>query len=199
MANHETMTFGGQEWLVLEKQGDKALLLLKHLIQQNDFKYSDYIYVELRWENNPLRAWLNDQYYNSFSASDRERILLTELENAPSPWYGINGGSDTKDHIFFLSLWDLVKYFGDSGQLAKGDSEGLTTKGKIKDQYDKARIATDEAGKKREWMLRTIGWEVGSHLPINYFVSISKKGVVMVFGYGPADFPQLRPAMWVKI
>jgi len=197
--HHETMSFGGQDWLIMEKQEDKTLLLRKFVIQQNDFNLSDFYYEELRWENNPLRLWLNDIYYNSFTAEDRERIILTRLENTPNPWYGIDGGNDTDDYIFSLSLWDVVKYFGDSGLLAKGDPNGFFSKGKIKDQYNEARIALDEMGKKQDWFLRTIGWETGEDLPINEFVSVSEKGFLIVYGYGPSTYTRLRPAMWIKI
>ncbi|MCL2376513.1 MAG: DUF6273 domain-containing protein [Defluviitaleaceae bacterium] len=197
--NYETMLFGGQEWLVLEKQQDKALLLRKFVIQQNDFNLADYYYSELRWENNPLRLWLNNEYYSSFYASDKQRIISTSLENAPNPWYNVDGGNDTEDSIFLLSLWDVVNYFGDSGLLAKGDPNGLFSKGKIKDQYNLARMALDETGKAQDWFLRTIGWEIGPRLPINSFVGVSNKGILLVYGYGPSVYAQLRPAMWIKI
>ena len=56
------------------------------------------------------RYWCNTTFYNSaFTAKEKSRILLTTNVNADSP-AGVDGGPDTKDHIFFLSYDELKQY-----------------------------------------------------------------------------------------
>ena len=40
-------------------------------------------------------------------------IALTKVKNADNPKYGTEGGKDTEDHVFLLSLGEAEKYFED--------------------------------------------------------------------------------------
>ena len=44
---------------------------------------------------------------------EKGRIALTEVENADNPRYGTEGGEDTEDRIFLLSLEEAERYFED--------------------------------------------------------------------------------------
>ena len=110
----ETITFGGNDWLVLEVSDGKALLLSEGIIEKRPYHRT---YADITWKGSDLREYLNGEYYNSFAPEDRERIAETLVTNADNPWFGTPGGNDTTDRIFLLSLDELVQYFGDSGQL----------------------------------------------------------------------------------
>ena len=51
-------------------------------------------------------------------------------------------GNATKDRIFLLSIEEVVKYFGDSGQFKNRPKDAYF----IEDQYNSARIAEDADG-----------------------------------------------------
>jgi hypothetical protein len=56
--------------------------------------------------------------------------------------------NDTDDYIFLLSLEEVVKYFGDSGQLLNGNPN---YEHGISDEYNGARIAYTLNGSTSEW------------------------------------------------
>ena len=82
--------------------------------------------------------------------------MKTRILNLNNLCYGTRGGNDTEDYVFSLSLDELIKYFGDSGQLRFNNEKGY-----FSDQYDNARIAYDASGATWFWILRSLG--IGSY------------------------------------
>ncbi len=97
------------EWLVLDKQDGKLLLLSKYALDSKRYNEDT---IDVTWETCTLRSWLNDTFYNTaFSAAEQEHIAVTKLENEDNPEFGIEGGNDTEDKIFLLSIGEVLKYF----------------------------------------------------------------------------------------
>ena len=68
------------EWLVLDRNGDHALLLSRYSLDVHAF-YPEH--VDITWEKGTLRAWLNDDFLNrAFTAEEQAAILLTSLDNS---------------------------------------------------------------------------------------------------------------------
>jgi hypothetical protein len=192
----ETVEFGGYEWRVLDVQDGKTLLLSEYILEQR--KYHE-AFEDVTWETCDLRAYLNGEFYNSFSDSDRAKIVQTRNsteENPFSQWYGIGstppGGNDTDDYIFLLSLEEVVRYLGDSGQLANlpKDQSG------IDDEYNEARsaypIGTDSA---LQWWLRSPG---SFYKGVAYILQEGKIIISGVYANGGSGLG-IRPAMWVNL
>lgn len=152
--------FGKYDWYVLDKQDDRTLIITEKVIDKRTYHNQE---VEVTWEKSDLRKYLNREFYNSFSTSDRMRIIEVINENNDNQWYGTNGGNPTTDRIFLLSIEEVVKYFGDSGQLkTKNRNPGCDwLKDEyfffLSDQYDLARRAVDDAGRVFTWSLRSPG------------------------------------------
>ena len=93
------------KWRVLQSENGEAFLLsdvilYKQLYNEND-KY-------VTWEKSSLRAWLNKKFINTaFSDEEKEKINITEIVNQDNPVYGIEGGNNTFDKIFLLSLSEV--------------------------------------------------------------------------------------------
>ncbi|MDR3277195.1 MAG: DUF6273 domain-containing protein [Oscillospiraceae bacterium] len=102
------MTFGGYDWLVLKTENDKALLITKDIIEQRAYNSK---YTSVTWETCDLRAWLNSDFYNKFSDSEKAMIAETRLTNPDNPSYGTDGGNDTDDKVFLLSLDEVNRHF----------------------------------------------------------------------------------------
>ena len=102
------------EWIVLDVQGNKALLLSKYGL---DAKQYNRIYASMTWEKCSLRSWLNDEFFKTaFSVFERSVILLTDVDNSRDQGYSgwadkVNGGNNTQDWIFLLSYAEAKKYF----------------------------------------------------------------------------------------
>jgi hypothetical protein len=199
--------FGGYDWLVLEKQDGKALILSETLLGNKQYYNSAF---KTKWAECNLRTYLNDQFYNSFNESDKSRILQTKVKNKPNPWKKKStiGGADTDDFIFILSVEEIIKYLGDSGDLAKrkgwywvADTSGSGLEFELgdgfgqhlNDQYNNARTAKNESGEAIRWWTRTPATsnKLSSFIEINGVIEVTHSNITQVMG--------VRPAMWVKI
>ena len=97
------------EWIVLDKKGGKALVISKYALDCQPYNEE---YASVTWEESDIRAWLNDDFYNTaFSESERSEIETTYVVNDDNAEYGTDGGNDTSDKIFLLSIAEAEEYF----------------------------------------------------------------------------------------
>ena len=62
-----------------------------------------------------MHDYLNGEFYNRFSENEKARIAETRVITNNNPWrQNINGGEDTTDKIFLLSIEEVVEHLGDS-------------------------------------------------------------------------------------
>lgn len=97
LADGDTIYFGTYNdkpiaWKILKTESDKMLLITEKPIAQKPF--TDDI-KKVAWENSSLRAWLNEEFINSFSVDQQNQILLTDAGTA-------------KDKVFLLSVDEIV-------------------------------------------------------------------------------------------
>ena len=101
----------GIEWIVLDKQDSKVLLLSHYGLDTQPYNRD---WVDTIWENCTLRTWLNETFINNaFSSAEQQCILLTYVNNSRSQCYSewnTTGGNDTQDKIFLLSYAEANKY-----------------------------------------------------------------------------------------
>ena len=184
----ETIEFGGITWLVLEVQDGRALLLSEHLIIEGHAYH--WTFTEITWEHSDIRAWLNKEFLDRFSAEDRARIAQTTVVNNNNPWVDTPGGNDTTDYIFLLSLEEVVRYFGDSGQLHNRPNQDIWL---IDDQYNNARFTRDAEGMTRFWWLRSPGGDPDSA------AGVTDGGPVHLGGDRVDRNNGIRPALWLYL
>lgn len=107
-----SLSFGGYNWRVLDIQNNRALIITEDIIEQR--AYHD-AYKDITWADCALRKYLNGEFYDKFSATDKSRIIPVINKNPDNQWYDSKGGADTQDSVFLLSIEEVVcKYFGDS-------------------------------------------------------------------------------------
>ena len=183
---------GNYEWLVLEVQNNKVLILSKDVIEERPYNSE---YKVVTWKTCTLRKYLNGEFLQKFTGEQQRKIIETSIENNNNPWYGnrwfcIKGGRKTNDRIFLLSIEEVVKYFGDSGQFKRGiPISGYC----INDQYNSARKATDARGNAWWWLLRSPG---SSSYDVAFICS---DGRVHVDGGGVNYSGGIRPALWLHL
>lgn len=112
--NGGKIKFGKYDWFMLEKREDKMLIITEKVIEKRSYHNQE---CEITWETCDMRKYLNGEFYNSLNEADCARIIETVNENPDNPWYGTSGGNSTTDRIFLLSIDEVLKYFGDSGQI----------------------------------------------------------------------------------
>jgi hypothetical protein len=167
--------FGGYDWLVLDERDGKALLLSKEILGSCVYHDEN---EDVTWEECYLRHYLNNDFLNSFSESDRERIAETYVINSDNPEYGTNGGENTQDRIFLLSYDEEERYCRDS-------------------QKRKAYFGEYVDGVDARWWLRTPGQDERCaayvYMNVHYGAIQSTDGRPVYYDLG------VRPALWLKL
>ena len=166
----DEIKFANNEWLVLETQDGKALLLSEAVIGNRP--YNDE-FKDTTWEKCTLRKWLNNGWLNSsFNEAEKNAIVETNVINADNPEDGTAGGNDTVDKIFLLSIDEVNQYFSS----------------------DEECIALAAEGESAYWWLRSPG---GFSLHAAY---VRDDGSVKYGGRSVDDaYGAVRPALWVDV
>lgn len=101
------------EWLVLARDGDKALLLSKYALDHQSFMpFYEPVTEPFTWESCSLRQWLNSTFLNAaFSAEEQRRLLTTTVITAPGGRKGSENPFTTEDRVFLLSDTEVYAYF----------------------------------------------------------------------------------------
>ncbi len=146
MQINDKIIFGQYEWQVLDIKNNAALIITEDIIEQRTYHNVNEITT---WAKCELRKYLNGEFYDRFSETDREHIITVTNKNPDNEWYGTDGGEDTQDRIFLLSVEEVVcRYFGDS-------SEKLYNRGKKEDYWFQKR---DENNNQRVATFKGGGW-----------------------------------------
>lgn len=102
------------EWYVLDKVDGEAVLLSVYLLDcQRYYKYyKEEEWESVTWETCTLRSWLNNEFYNTaFSEAEQACIVNASVVNEDNPFFNTEGGNDTTDKVWLLSLGEMEKYF----------------------------------------------------------------------------------------
>lgn len=187
--SEEQISFGGMEWIVLDKTEDRQLLLSKYALKgfvfgQTDFRKKhyegeNYYYtIHCAWEMSQVRSYLNNDFLKGFSEEDKNRIIK------------ING-----DRVFILSLDEYLKYAADSVAVRAAFS---------KDKSEAVCWSRTQAGSNiehGEW--KTTYYTFGprkSGLFEQKILRLDLDEIPTKYDLGKAEFDtvkSIRPAMWI--
>ncbi len=108
-------------WRVLSVDGDDAFLIANRNL---DVKHYDEDESEVTWETSTMRSWLNgyngdanqcgrdytdDNFLDTaFSPSEQAAIRETNVNNRDNWVYNTEGGNDTTDKVYLLSLIEAI-------------------------------------------------------------------------------------------
>jgi len=191
------ISFGNYKWRVLDVQDGEALIITKDVIEKRPY---DEKYSGVTWETCDLRSYLNGAFLKKFTIEQQGYIVEKRIPNPDNLWYGTNGGNDTQDKIFLLSLEEADRYFGDSGDYVNkrrktykngkwiADSDGL----RFSNSHDKDRIA-NYGSKACWWWLRSPGYNShdAAHVNVGGGVGVHGDGVITDGG--------VRLVLWLKV
>ena len=98
------------EWIVLDVNADGSLVLLsKYALDGKPYNTIDYA---VTWKTCTLRKWLNGDFCNAaFSAEEQARMKYTNIVNKAHPEYDTEGGKDTFERLWLLSINEVTDYF----------------------------------------------------------------------------------------
>lgn len=183
------------EWLVLARDGDKALLISRYGLDAQPYNKD---HTSVTWETCTLRTWLNGTFYNkAFSSAEQAAILTTNVDNSKNQCYSgwsTSSGNNTQDKVFLLSYAEANKYFG-----VTYDNSSNTKSRVAPTAYAIAQGAWTSSSNKTTdstyagwWWLRSPG-TYQDYAAIVYFVGS------LDFNYVDSDSGSVRPALWVNL
>ena len=100
----DIVVFGDIRWYVIAKTEAGCTLLSEKPVIKQAFRKSGYGIFTATWEDSTVRVWLNEKFYNTFTEEEKALIAKTHNINADSAEYGTDGGGDTDDNIYLLSV-----------------------------------------------------------------------------------------------
>lgn len=104
-------TFDGKMicWQVLYIQDRSALLICSKNICNMQFHVRNF---NATWNTSYIRKWLNNNFFGlSFTREEKERIIVSQVNNENNPQFNTPGGGPTNDKVFLLSISEAEKYF----------------------------------------------------------------------------------------
>ncbi len=169
------------EWLVLDIQDGKALVISKYGLDCKKFNETQ---TNITWEKCTLRKWLNNDFINTaFSAEEKAVIPTVTVSADKNPAYKTNPGNATQDKVFVLSIPEANKYFS-SNHLVKLCKPT---------EYANAWGVYEGTGGYCYWWLRTPG---NSQSDIS---NVTYAGNVNAYGDGVKSGLAVRPVMWIDL
>lgn len=201
----DKIDFGGIQWRVLEERNGQVFLLSEYVLERRFYHEAVHDGFDITWANSDIRGWLNGEFYHRFTAEERSRIVHASVTTNPNPWFGTPGGGTTTDKIFLLSLEEVARYFGDSGELGRirtpethGHLWGLYEYRWwfINDQFNDNRKARYINGGYTWWFLRSPGYNTHYQSGVS---GIDYDGSFGVHAGGVFNRYGVRPALWLKL
>lgn len=97
------------EWLVLENNGETALLISKFCLDSCNFHDA---MIPVSWRDCDLRKWLNGDFMQyAFNSEELGRIADSRIYTGDNLEYSVKGCGETIDKIFCLSADEAEQYF----------------------------------------------------------------------------------------
>lgn len=140
------------KWRVLSVNGNDAFLLAD---QNLDAKPYNEKYTDVTWATCTLRTWLNDTFLNTaFTLAEQAAIRNTTVVNDDNPYCDTEGGENTTDKVYLLSIAEACNTtYGFDGEF-EWDSETREAKNTA---YAKRASTTYELDS--DWWLRSPGYD----------------------------------------
>lgn len=149
------------KWRVLANEGGQLFLLSDQNLEVFQYHTS---WENVTWETSAMRSWLNgyDAAYTgvnfldtAFSADEQAAIAETRVVNEPNTDYGTDGGKNTTDRIFLLSLDEAYyspTYFPRGTSAVSTNTAYVAAGGKL-------GKGMNPAGEADWWWLRSPGFD----------------------------------------
>ncbi len=180
--NIDKVVFGSNngiplEWVVLDRVGDKALLISKLIIENEVFDTS----TNVNYSNSYIRNFVNTIVYDKYFNDEEKSIILdTMIDN-------------TSNKLFILSKEDFVKYFGSNLKNNRKATTYITNE--LRMSRNNITIANKPGswyhGNSSYWLRDTLG--NGNAMYVGYSGRLNTDGDIITINDG------IRPAVWINV
>ena len=176
------------EWVVIDKQEDKIMVVSKYIIAEQPFNTTNEGHIS--WENCTLRKWLNNDFLNE-AFSGAEKNLITDTTVFSTEYLVVGATYSTTDKIFLLSE-------NERNMLSSVDAlKGIVTESVIALFSDAANsdVANiNPSNFEPLWWLRTT-WEDADDPCASVVYGVDYDG----WTYAVEENAGVRPAMWISL
>lgn len=176
------------EWVVIDKQEDKIMVVSKYIIAEQPFNTTNEGHIS--WENCTLRKWLNNDFLNE-AFSGAEKNLITDTTVFSTEYLVVGATYSTTDKVFLLSE-------NERNMLSSVDAlKGIVTESVIALFSDAANsdVANiNPSNFEPLWWLRTT-WEYADDPCASVVYRVDYDG----WTYAVEENAGVRPAMWISL
>ncbi len=196
------------KWRVLSVDENNNALIVAD--KNLDCKPYNETYTDVTWETSTLRSWLNgygtdsnvdgidysaDNFIDTaFTEEEQEAINTTTVVNNDNPSYGTEGGNNTEDKVYLLSIEEAsnVEYGFDStfDDESKKREVKNTDYAKVNGAYTCS--SSDYAGNGDFWLRSPGGDSAGASC-------VSYDGWGITYGYSFSNVNGVRPALQINL
>lgn len=176
------------EWQVLTVENDRALVISRYALEARAYHDTS---GDIIWENCTLRKWLNDDFYfKAFYDSERQMIVEVINNNSSNSPYGTisDGGNNTSDRIFLLSIDEIEKYLGNNASRECKPTLHAIENG----VWEHIRSDNPKYRENAWWWLRSPGFDYYNA------ATVDSDGTYTVGNVGTTE-GAVRPAFWLRI
>lgn len=193
------------KWRVLSVNGDDAFLLADQNLDAKEYHSN---YSDVTWEGCTLRSWLNgygsdrnlgnidyssDNFLDTaFTNIEQSAIFNTLVINDDNPEYGTEGGNDTLDKVYLLSIAEASKT--EYGFFSDFDQSNDTRIAINTDYVEEQGAYTDSDTGSGWWWLRSPGDNTGRASEVNCDGCGYGHGVNANY-----DYDAVRPALHLNL
>ncbi|MBQ7567736.1 hypothetical protein IJT17_02920 [bacterium] len=175
------------KWAVLGRSDEGLLALSVYGLEARCYHGHE---QDITWRDCDLRRWLNQDFLRqAFSEAERGELMLTEVFNDGNEEYDTDGGEDTEDRVFVLSLYEFEEFCA-GGELAVCLPSPYARERGMKH----ADSESEEQGAGGWWWLRTPGSEGDFALEVGGYGEVGEEGTPVHWSGG-----LVRPAIQLRL
>ena len=170
------------EWQILAEEDGRMLLISRYGLDSRPYHSS---FSEVSWESSALRQWLNGTFAETaFTEAERELIAEVINRTPANPESETDGGADTADHVFLLSIDEILRYFPSVKDRICVPTAFAEGQGAFTDWIN---------GDNALWWLRSPGYS-----PYSAAIVYSN-GLLYMYGSNVTNAARaVRPALWLE-
>ena len=196
------LEFGRTKWRLLERSGNRVLLLSEDIVDHAAFDRSpgqEFV----SWESSHLRKHMSrDLPLILFTDAEYARVATTRTSTTENP-FGRMRDYGALDKLFPLSVEEVDKYLCEGNTLRM-----LGTSDIVRDAYSRNRIARLPGTNVDWWWLRTPGKKIDTRGQLTWVAGmlqysqcyIGNAGSINMHGSNYDDgWGGIRPAMWLEL
>lgn len=96
------------EWIVLDRQEDRSLLMSRYGLDCVPFNNAE---AFVTWDQSSVLTWLNSSFfYTAFNGAERAMLLKSDQLTDTNPYFDTNAGAVTHERLFLANIAQAAKY-----------------------------------------------------------------------------------------